>query len=75
MPDNVFFATATHWLIAFLPYVFIGLLVVFIVLGGVLDFHWRKYGTGLIQTFKFRIGYVVAGVILFGVMSLALSSF
>ena len=75
MPTDISLETATHWVIAVLPYAFIALLVVFLVLGGVLDFHWRRYGTGLIQTFKFRIAYVVCGVIFLGVMSVALSSF
>ncbi len=72
MPLDLSGGQVMQWVFAATPYIFIFLLVVYLVLGGILDFHWRKYGTGLIQTFKFRIAYVALGIIFLGIMAFSL---
>ncbi len=64
----------TSWLAAAAPYIYGFLIIAFLVLGGVLDYHWRQYGAGLIRLFQFRVLYLSVGIILIGVMTVAYSS-
>jgi hypothetical protein len=59
------------WLATGVPYMYGFLIVAFLVLGGILDYHWRQYGAGLIRLFQFRILYLSAGIIFIGVMTVA----
>jgi hypothetical protein len=72
MPTDISLVEVVRWMVVGMPYAFLVFLVVFLLLGAVLDFHWRKYGIGLIQAFKFRITYVAIGIILLGVMAVSL---
>jgi hypothetical protein len=74
---NLFDISSISWsriLIVAVPYI-LGLAVaIFLIAGGILDYHWRTYGVGLVRLFMFRAIYVSAGIILLAVMSIAYSS-
>ena len=56
------------------PYVAVGLLGLYLLMGGILDYHWRRYGVGLLNITRFRVLYLAAGIILFGVLFVATAS-
>ncbi len=56
------------------PYLFWLTVVLCVVAGGILDYHWRTYGIGLIKLLEFRVSFVVGVIVLLGVMYLALIS-
>ncbi len=58
-----------------IPYIFGLAIFGFFLAGGILDYHWRTYGVGLIRIFQFRVIYASAGLALLAVMFLAYSSF
>ncbi len=60
------------WIVASAPYVFLLLLIAYLILGGILDYHWRRYGVGIVKIFNLRMAYVGTGIILFGVLTVVL---
>jgi hypothetical protein len=62
------------WVVASAPYLYLLLLIAYLILGGVLDYHWRRYGVGIVKIFNLRVAYVGTGIILFGVLTVALIS-
>ena len=60
------------WLLKSLPYVAGLLLFIYLLVGGILDYHWRRYGVGILRLTYLRVAYVAAGIILFGVLFVAL---
>lgn len=67
------FADLIGWMLGAMPYVFVVVLIAYLGLGLILDYHWGRYGVGLIQKFKFRLSYIVMGLILLGVMATTLT--
>lgn len=67
-------ADIVGWLMRAVPYAALLLLVTYLILGGVLDYHWRNYGVGIVNLFVLRVAYVSAGIILFGVLAVGLAS-
>jgi hypothetical protein len=63
-----------EWIVASAPYLFLLLLASYLILGGILDYHWRRYGVGIVRLLSLRIAYIVTGIILFGVLAVALIS-
>lgn len=60
------------WFWRSLPYIALLLLASYLLLGGVLDYHWRRYGVGIIKLFQLRAAYVAIGIVLFGVLFVSL---
>jgi hypothetical protein len=56
------------FLIASLPYLFGFAVFLFIVVGGILDYHWRTYGVGLIRLAQFRLIFVGVGLVVLSIM-------
>ena len=50
------------------PYVALALLGLYALMGVVFDYHWRRFGVGLLSLVKFRLLYTVIGVVLFGLL-------
>ena len=50
------------------PYIFWVAVAAFLTVGGILDYHWRTYGVGLIRLLHFRLLFIVSGLILLAVM-------
>jgi len=67
------FSTGT-FIVQALPYILGFLFLVFIVVGAILDYHWRSYGVGLIRLFQFRFMYVAAGLVFLAAMFISYSS-
>lgn len=71
---NIEGAEVGQWLIRSLPWVTVVLVVIYLLVGGILDYHWRRYGVGILRLTTLRIAYVSTGIILFGVLFVALAS-
>lgn len=56
------------FIIAALPYFFWLAVGLFLVVGGILDYHWRTYGVGLIRLAQFRLLYVGVGLLVIIIM-------
>lgn len=68
---DVFITETGQFILAAVPYILIGFIVIFFVLGGVLDYHWRTYGIGFLRLPTFRIVYSVIGLLLLFIMTSA----
>ena len=66
---------ALRFLIASLPYFFWLGLGLFIVVGGILDYHWRTYGVGIIRLAQFRLLYVGVGLLVLIIMYTSYTNF
>lgn len=66
---NPFGGQMGEFLFKALPYLFYGAIIAFFVLGGILDYHWRKYGVGFLRLPVFRIFYIGGGLLLIFIMS------
>ena len=62
------------WVLRAMPYAAGLLLFIYLLMGGILDYHWRRYGVGFLRLTYLRVAYVAAGIILFGVLFVALFS-
>ena len=71
---NIEGAQVGQWLIGVLPWVTVALVAIYLLIGGILDYHWRRYGVGILRLATLRIAYVSTGIILFGVLFVALAS-
>lgn len=72
MPFDLSVDQVMQWFWRSLPYVSLLLLFFYLLLGGVLDYHWRRYGIGIVKLFQLRASYVAIGIVLFGVLFVSL---
>jgi hypothetical protein len=65
---DIFAGEVGPFVLGALPYILLAALVLFFVLGGILDYHWRTYGIGFLRLPIFRIIYVGLGALLLFIM-------
>lgn len=74
MPSELTGVQIFSWFVKGAPYIVGALLIAYLGIGGILDYHWRRYGVGIVKITQLRALYVGVGIVLFGVLFIAMIS-